>query len=90
MPLRDSAVAHGLVFDKMDFSSLYQGAAEGKAKTDASAGQQGGNGAKVDLSYYKTPVPMSLVNSKARKKRGKGKSSENGASEKEQSSRRKR
>lgn len=68
VPLKESAAAHGLVFDKMDFSSLYHGQGDRKPKTGLASEQRAG---KVDLSYYKTEVPMSVVSSKSRRKRGK-------------------
>lgn len=81
VPLKESAVAHGLVFDKMDFSSLYHSQGDRKPKTRASPEQQ--RAGKVDLSYYKTKVPMSVVSSRSRRKRGKVDSDQSSRSDSE-------
>lgn len=57
VPLRDSDAVAGIVFDKMDFSGL-----QGKGAGMAHAVQ----GERVDLSYYKTKVPQSLVGERKR------------------------
>lgn len=88
-PLRDSHVADGIVFDKMDFSSLYDNPRVKLPHTDAAAHvQPDEKRTAVDLSYYKTPVPTSL--GRSARKRGGPPDAERSLSAKANSPRRRR
>lgn len=55
VPLREDVV-DGIVFDRMDFSSRVAGGGGGEIE----------GGGEIDLSYFKTKVPLSLVGQRKR------------------------
>lgn len=92
-PLKEARTIERIVFDRMDFSAIY---ARDKSPLSAKYSNEENDIEKereririednnsvphrVDLSYYKKPVPLSIVHSK--KKRNAGSENGDGANEK--------
>ena len=67
VPLRESRAVDGIVFDKMDFSGICHANGAVMENGGSRCGTQG-PGNCVDLSYFQTKIPQSVVATSSRKR----------------------